>query len=137
MVPCPGKKASASPKKAVIPLFSVRASAVSARVSLTPRVTSRIQREENLEGFSRPFLASAPAFLPGQQEDGSERPAGDDSKFVKNWVVLILGIFWGSGYASPWRFYETRLGSLCLSLEIDAGKQLQQLFDRRGFSRPH
>jgi len=29
---------------------------------------------ENLGGFSRPFLPSAPAFLPGQQEDRAERP---------------------------------------------------------------
>jgi hypothetical protein len=27
-----------------------------------------------LGGFSRPFLASAPAFLPGQQGDRAERP---------------------------------------------------------------
>ena len=33
-----------------------------------------VQREGNLEGFSRPFLASGPAFFPGKQEDGSERP---------------------------------------------------------------
>jgi hypothetical protein len=33
----------------------------------------RKQRRENRKGFSRPILASATAFLPGQQEDGSER----------------------------------------------------------------
>jgi hypothetical protein len=72
MAPCPGKKAFASPKKAVIPFFPMRASAVSARVSLSPRVSLRKQRGGNWEGFSRPFLSSAPAFLPGQQGDGSE-----------------------------------------------------------------
>ena len=73
-VPCPSKKAFASPKKAVIPLFSMRASAVSARISLSPRVSLRKRRGEYWVAFSRPFLSSVPAFLPGQQGNGSERP---------------------------------------------------------------
>jgi len=44
------------------------------RPFLGARVSLRKRRGEKLEGFSRPFLASAPAFLPGQQENGSERP---------------------------------------------------------------
>ena len=73
-VPCPGKKAFASPKKGVVPLFYMRASAVSARLSLCPRVSLRKQRGGTFEGFSRPFLSSAPAFLPGQKENGLEGP---------------------------------------------------------------
>ena len=46
MAPCPGKKAFASPKKAVIPFFPMRASAVSAQVSLSPRVSLRKQEGE-------------------------------------------------------------------------------------------
>jgi hypothetical protein len=38
-----------------------------------PRLLAETKKG-NLDGFSRPFLASAPAFLPGQQENGSERP---------------------------------------------------------------
>src|SRR4030043_471658 len=64
----------AGPKKAVTALFQMRASAVPARVSLYLRVSLRKRRGENREGSSRPFLSSAPAFLPGQQGDGSERP---------------------------------------------------------------
>ena len=51
VIPCPGRKAFASPKMAAIPLFLMRASAVSARVSLSPRVSLRILRGENLEGL--------------------------------------------------------------------------------------
>ena len=69
-VPCPGKKAFASPKKAVVPLFPRRASAVSARESLCLRFRLRKRIGRSRGGFSRPFLASAPAFLPGQQRDG-------------------------------------------------------------------
>jgi len=39
-----------------------------------PRLFAETKRGD-LGGNSRPFLASAPAFLPGQQENGSERPA--------------------------------------------------------------
>jgi len=48
-------------------------SAVSARQCLCRRVSLRKRRRGSPKGFSRPFLASAPAFLPGQQENGSER----------------------------------------------------------------
>jgi len=75
MVPCPEKKAFASPKKAVIPLFPMRASAVSDRLSLCHRVSLRKEKGGKEIGFSRPFLASAPAFLSGQQESGCERPS--------------------------------------------------------------
>ena len=75
MASCPGKKTYALPKKAVVLLYPMRASPVSARLSLSPRVFLRNQRRENRESFSRPFLSSAPAFLPGQQGDGSKRPA--------------------------------------------------------------
>jgi hypothetical protein len=74
MIPCPGKKAFASPKKALLPLFPMRASAVSVRRSLGHRASLRKRRGENFEGFSRPFLTSAPAFLPGQQENFSACP---------------------------------------------------------------
>jgi hypothetical protein len=47
VVPCPGKKAFASPKKAVVPLFLMRASAVSARRSLCRRVSLRKRRRGN------------------------------------------------------------------------------------------
>jgi hypothetical protein len=40
---------------------------------LPPRLFAETERGE-LRSFSRPFSASAPAFLPGQQENGSERP---------------------------------------------------------------
>jgi hypothetical protein len=83
MVPCPGKKTFASPKKALVPLFPVRASAFSAQRFLCHRVSLRRQRGGNREDFSRPFLASAPAFLPGQQENGSERPTNLE-KIQKN-----------------------------------------------------
>jgi len=36
VVPCPGKKAFASPKKAVVPLFQMRASAVQPGYPLPP-----------------------------------------------------------------------------------------------------
>jgi hypothetical protein len=80
--PVPGKKAFAPPKKAVIPLFPMRASAVSVRLSLCHRVSLQKGRRENEIGFSRPFLTSAPAFLPGQQGDGFERSTkfGEDPK---------------------------------------------------------
>jgi len=39
-----------------------------------PRLFAETKRGD-LGGNSRPFLISAPAFLPGQQENGSERPA--------------------------------------------------------------
>ena len=89
MVPCPGKKVPrfAGPKKAVTPLFPRRPSAASARVSLCPRVSLRKQRGENREGFSRPFLSSAPTFLAGQQGNGSERP-------TKLEMILNLTLCW-------------------------------------------
>jgi hypothetical protein len=43
-------------------------------IPLPPRLFAETKRG-NLEGISRPFLASAPAFLPGQQESDSKRPA--------------------------------------------------------------
>ena len=43
MIPCPGKRAFASTKKAGISLFPMRASAVSAYRSLPPRVSLRKQ----------------------------------------------------------------------------------------------
>jgi len=42
--------------------------------SLCLRVSLRKRGKENWQGFSRPFLASAPAFLPGQRRDGYGRP---------------------------------------------------------------
>jgi hypothetical protein len=42
-------------------------------ISLPPHLFAETKRG-NFEGFSRHFLASAPAFLPGQQEDWSNRP---------------------------------------------------------------
>jgi len=74
VVPCPGKKAFASPKKGAVPLFQMRASAVSALLSLCHRISLRRQGKGSLESFSQPFLTSAPAFLPGQQGDRAERP---------------------------------------------------------------
>jgi len=74
VVPCPGKKTFASSKKAVIPVFEMRASTVSARRSLCHRISLRKQRRETLDGFSRSFLSSAPAFLPGQQRNRLKRP---------------------------------------------------------------
>jgi hypothetical protein len=38
-----------------------------------PRLFAEAKKGE-LNGFSRPSLSSAPAFLPGQQEGGAERP---------------------------------------------------------------
>jgi len=83
MGPCPGKKAFASPKEAAVPLFPMWASAVLARFPLGHRVSLRRKKEGVWEGFSRPFLASVPAFLPGQQESGSEQSTkvGDDPVF--------------------------------------------------------
>jgi len=37
-----------------------------------PRLFAETKRENSI-GFSRPFLASGPAFLPGQPGSGSER----------------------------------------------------------------
>ena len=76
VVPCPGKKVPrfAGPKKGVVPLFQMRASAVSARLSLCHRASLRRQGKGSLKSFSQPFLASAPAFFPGQQRNGSKRP---------------------------------------------------------------
>ena len=73
LIPCPGKKTFASPKKVMVPFFPMRASAVSARRCLSHRVSSRRQRPWNFEGISRPFLSSAPAFFPGQQGIWSDR----------------------------------------------------------------
>ena len=42
-------------------------------IPLPPRLFAETKRGD-LGGISRPFLASAPAFLPGQQENDSERP---------------------------------------------------------------
>jgi len=42
-------------------------------IPLPPGLFAETKRG-NFEGFSRPFLASAPAFLPGQQEGRSKRP---------------------------------------------------------------
>jgi hypothetical protein len=74
MASCPGKKAFSSPKKAVILLFPIRASAVSARLSLCHRLSLRRQRRGSGEGFSRPFLASTPAFFIAQRDERAERP---------------------------------------------------------------
>jgi hypothetical protein len=38
-----------------------------------PRLFAESKRGDSA-GISQPFLASAPAFFPGQQENGSERP---------------------------------------------------------------
>jgi len=38
-------------------------------IPLPPRLFAETKKV-NLNGFSRPFLSSAPAFLPGQQENG-------------------------------------------------------------------
>ena len=43
-------------------------------IPLPPRLFAETKRGD-MGGISRPFLASAPAFLPGQQENGSVRPA--------------------------------------------------------------
>jgi hypothetical protein len=45
-----------------------------------PRLFAETKRGD-LGGISRPFLASAPAFLPGQQENSSERPT--------NWEMIL------------------------------------------------
>ena len=76
MIPYSGKKVPrfAGPKKAVIPPFPRRASPFQPGYPFPPRVSLRNPEGENREGFSRPFLSSAPAFLPGQQGDRDERP---------------------------------------------------------------
>jgi hypothetical protein len=53
-------------------------------IPLPPRLFAAIKMEDR-EGFSRPFLASAPAFLPGQQGDPFKRPTkfeGDALNFI-------------------------------------------------------
>jgi hypothetical protein len=51
---------------------------------LPPRLFAEIKMGDR-EGFSRPFLASAPGFLPGQQGDRFKRPTkfeGDALNFI-------------------------------------------------------
>ena len=72
--PMPGQESIRLAKKGNDSLLEVRASAVSARLSLCLGVSLRNQRGESRKGFSRPFLSSAPVFFPGQQGNGSERP---------------------------------------------------------------
>ena len=71
MAPCPGKKAFASPKKAVIPFFPMRASAVSAQLSLSPRVSLR-ENEEGRTGkvSPGPFRLRRLLSCPGNKETG-------------------------------------------------------------------
>jgi hypothetical protein len=59
---------------AVVPFFlNAGFRRFSPAISWPPRLFAETKRGD-LGGISRPILASAPAFLPGQQEDGSERP---------------------------------------------------------------
>jgi len=53
-------------------------------IPLPPRLFAEIKMGDR-EGFSRPFLASAPAFSPGQQGDRFKRPTkfeGDALNFI-------------------------------------------------------
>jgi hypothetical protein len=72
--PLPGQKSIRLAKKGGGSSFpDAGFSRLSPAVPLPPRLFAETKRG-NLNGFSRPFLASAPAFLPGQQENGCERP---------------------------------------------------------------
>jgi hypothetical protein len=77
MDPCPGKKAFPAfrgTKKgggSSFPGAGFRR--FSPAIPLPPRLFAE-SKWRDLAGISQPFLASAPAFLPGQQENGSERP---------------------------------------------------------------
>jgi hypothetical protein len=59
------------------------------------RVSLRKRRRGSFEGFSRPFLSSAPAFLPGQQENRSERPT----------KLEMIPKFYGVHFFLPRRFW--------------------------------
>ena len=84
VVPCPGKKACASPKKAVVPLSPMRASAPCCRaIPFPPRLFAERKKEANGKVWSRPFLSSAPALLPGQRKDWRDRP-------IKLEMILIF-----------------------------------------------
>jgi hypothetical protein len=70
----PGQKSIHLAKKGGGPSFlNAGFRRFSPAILLPPRLFAETKRG-NFEGFSRPFLASAAAFLPGQQEDRSKRP---------------------------------------------------------------
>ena len=98
VVPCPGKKASAAPKKAAISLC----------------LRSCIRNQEGRTGkiCPGPFLASAPAFLPGQQEEGSKRPT--ELGVIQNYY----SIQWEFGRATKsWRTVRELTGTIIRKLE--------------------
>jgi len=66
-IPCPGKKAFASPKKAVVPLFRCGFRRFSPVTPLPPRLL-RKRRGEKLEGFSRPFWLRRLLSCPGNKK---------------------------------------------------------------------
>jgi hypothetical protein len=74
MGPCPAKKAFARQKEgggSSFPGAGFRR--FSPAIPLSPHLFAESKRGDSA-GISQPFLASAPAFFPGQQENGSERP---------------------------------------------------------------
>ena len=74
-----------------------------------PRVSLRKPGGENRESFSRPFLASAPAFLTGQQGDRAERPTKWDMilTFKRSDEIpygTVIGFFGFRGKKTAWYF---------------------------------
>ena len=72
--PMPGQKSIRLAKKgggSSFPIAGFRR--FSPGIPLPPLLYAETNRE-NRESSSRPFLSSAPAFLPGQRADGSQRP---------------------------------------------------------------
>ena len=71
VVPCPGKRPFASPKKAVVPLFLMRASAVCSPAISFPRVSLRRGNLRTLERFDPGFfwLRRLP-FYPDNEKTG-------------------------------------------------------------------
>jgi hypothetical protein len=91
VVPCPGKKAFASPKKgggSSFPDAGFRR--FGPAIPLPPRLFAEAKKG-NLTGFSRPFLSSSPAFLPGQQGNGPKRPTKEEMTQIIKETRIFAG----------------------------------------------
>jgi hypothetical protein len=83
----PGQKSIRLAKKGGGPSFlNAGFRSFSPAIPLPPRLFAETKRGD-LGGISRPFLASAPAFLPGQQENGSQRPT--DLKMIQPFLCAV------------------------------------------------
>jgi len=71
LVPCPGKRAFASPKKAGVPLSPGRASAViSPAIPFPPRLFAERKQDGHRKVASGPFCLQRLLFRPGNEKTG-------------------------------------------------------------------